>query len=236
MRKFILLLSTSLVLPLALGAPPVLAEPPECSDSVDKDSDGDVDYPNDPDCSTAEDGTESHGDPPPPQCDDGIDNDDDGWRDYPKESGCSSPFDVTEIKEPAQCADGEDNDGDGWVDYPQDPECFGEDDTDETDIHGDPYCAFNGTNCAGAVLEYRRSRFVAAVGDPSDRCMYRRWTVLKKLRRGADKRILRLRTDERGELDVARPEAHGRFYLVAPRIELEELTCVWRRSNSVKVG
>jgi hypothetical protein len=235
-RKLILLLSTALILPLALGAPPALAEPPECNDAIDNDGDGDVDYPNDPDCSSLEDDSEIHYDPAPPQCDDGIDNDKDGWRDYPKESGCLSPFDATEIKEPPQCADGEDNDGDGSVDYPDDSGCYAEDDSDEDNIHSDPNCAFNETYCDGAALKHRESQFLGAVGDPSDRCMYRRWTVLKKLRPGVDKSVRRLRTDEGGEFAVERRGANGRFYLVAPRVELEELTCVWRRSNIVKVS
>ncbi|MBA2725110.1 MAG: hypothetical protein H0U53_03895 [Actinobacteria bacterium] len=235
MRKLILLLSTALVLPLVLGAPPALAEPPACNDAIDNDGDGAVDYPNDPDCNSPEDDSEITTDPPTPECDDGIDNDDDGWRDYPKESGCSSPYDATEMKEPTDCADGEDNDGDGSIDYPEDPECFGEDDTSETNIHGDPACAFNGTNCDGAVLEYQRPSFIGAVGD-DDRCMYRRRIVLKKVSSGRDKRILGLRTGEGGGFTVKRPQAHGRFYLVAPRVELEELTCIWRRSNTVKIG
>lgn len=55
---------------IPLGAP--LPPHPVCDDGIDNDGDGNVDYPSDPDCGSA-DGTSEH-----PQCSDGIDNDGDG--------------------------------------------------------------------------------------------------------------------------------------------------------------
>ena len=48
---------------------------PACSDGKDNDSDGLIDYPADPGCESASDGTETN--PNGPQCDDGRDNDGD---------------------------------------------------------------------------------------------------------------------------------------------------------------
>ena len=61
-----------------------------CDDGRDDDSDGDVDYPNDPGCTAATDDSET--DPCPgvgcPVCADGVDNDGDGVMDYPTDPGC----------------------------------------------------------------------------------------------------------------------------------------------------
>ncbi len=55
-----------------VGGSPGVAEQPMCSDSVDNDGDGLVDYPADPGCASSAQDYEN------PQCDDGIDNDEDG--------------------------------------------------------------------------------------------------------------------------------------------------------------
>ncbi|MEC9362979.1 MAG: OmpA family protein [Pseudomonadota bacterium] len=68
---------------------PVLAV---CADGIDNDSDGLVDFPNDPGCSSAADGDETD----PPQCSDGVDNDGDGRIDHPDDPGCSAPADTDE--------------------------------------------------------------------------------------------------------------------------------------------
>ncbi len=73
----------------AVAVVPVL---PACSDGVDNDGDGLVDYPNDPGCSSASDDDERD----PPQCSDGRDNDGDGLIDYPDDPGCSSAQDDDE--------------------------------------------------------------------------------------------------------------------------------------------
>ena len=60
---------------------------PQCSDGIDNDGDGAVDWPNDFSCSDANDNDESS---PLAQCQDGIDNDLDGDTDFPADSDCSS--------------------------------------------------------------------------------------------------------------------------------------------------
>jgi hypothetical protein len=63
----------------------------ECSDGIDNDFDGQVDFPNDPGCESASDDDETD-----PQCLDGIDNDGDGLVDYPADPGCSAATDDDE--------------------------------------------------------------------------------------------------------------------------------------------
>ena len=92
--------------------------PPACSDGVDNDGDGLVDYPNDPGCLTPDDAWETV------DCADGIDNDGDGNVDWdpdgwgPDPSCASAQFGM----EQTQCSDGADNDGDGKIDL-DDPQC-----------------------------------------------------------------------------------------------------------------
>jgi hypothetical protein len=83
------------------AAPPDATPLPQCSDGLDNDCDGRIDFGVDPGCASAEDDDE-HGSK---QCDDGIDNDDDGDTDYqisspectaPKDSNCTSPTDDNE--------------------------------------------------------------------------------------------------------------------------------------------
>ena len=90
--------------------------PPDARRNHDNDGDGLTDYPDDPGCSTPNDGNEAD-----PACSDGFDNDSDGLTDYPNDPGCSTPGDTSETD--AACADGFDNDGDGLTDYPNDPGC-----------------------------------------------------------------------------------------------------------------
>ncbi len=66
---------------------------PQCSDGIDNDGDGDIDYPNDVSCSGASDLTEGL----PTQCSDGIDNDSDGDIDL-ADAGCSSAGDNSEAQ------------------------------------------------------------------------------------------------------------------------------------------
>ncbi len=75
---------------------------PQCSDGIDNDGDGKIDYPNDPGCDSREDNSES--DPLPPDCSDGIDNDGDGKIDYPDDDGCKSATDTSESNDPCACA------------------------------------------------------------------------------------------------------------------------------------
>lgn len=90
----------------------------ECSDGVDNDSDGLVDFPADPGCRIATQETEATA------CGDGIDNDGDTLVDFPNDPQCYSVNDLLEDANP-QCDDGIDNDLDGLTDWPRDPRCAG---------------------------------------------------------------------------------------------------------------
>jgi hypothetical protein len=57
-----------------------------------------VDFPDDPDCSSASDDSEGVG-AGGPQCSDGVDNDGDGKVDFPDDPQCSSESDATEADE-----------------------------------------------------------------------------------------------------------------------------------------
>ncbi|NOS68053.1 MAG: hypothetical protein HOO67_06890 [Candidatus Peribacteraceae bacterium] len=65
----------------------------QCSDGVDNDGDGAVDFPNDFSCSSATDTDETN---PKAQCQDGVDNDGDGLSDFSQDSGCASKQDNDE--------------------------------------------------------------------------------------------------------------------------------------------
>lgn len=88
--------------------------PPQCSDGLDNDGDGLIDYPLDPGCDDAQDNDEADdqgGDGPPivfTECNDGLDNDGDGLIDHwsvtpdgeTPDDGCSSPEDDSERYDP----------------------------------------------------------------------------------------------------------------------------------------
>lgn len=83
------------------AAPPDAAALPQCSDGMDNDCDGRIDFGVDPGCAGAGDDDE-HGST---ECDDGMDNDGDNDIDYqisspectmPKDSNCTSPQDDQE--------------------------------------------------------------------------------------------------------------------------------------------
>lgn len=107
---------------------------PQCSDEMDNDGDGKIDFPNDPGCSSPDDDLELDG---PAECSDGIDNDGDGDTDA-QDPGCNgsgsgyNPDDNSESgaggNGAAQCSDGIDNNGDGNIDWPDDPGCSSADD------------------------------------------------------------------------------------------------------------
>lgn len=66
-----------------------------CSDGLDNDNDGLVDYPNDQGCLSVLDGDEANAPTPVTACTDGIDNDNDGFIDL-IDLGCSSKADNSE--------------------------------------------------------------------------------------------------------------------------------------------
>jgi len=69
----------------------------QCSDGIDNDGDGLIDFGQDPGCKSANDNKEKNKKPKPPkQCADGLDNDGDGLIDYPLDPGCSSSKDDKE--------------------------------------------------------------------------------------------------------------------------------------------
>lgn len=65
----------------------------QCSDNLDNDGDGAMDYPSDFSCSSATDTDETN---PKAQCQDGLDNDGDNLTDYPQDPGCFSKQDNNE--------------------------------------------------------------------------------------------------------------------------------------------
>jgi len=111
--------------------------PAQCSDGIDNDGDGLIDFPSDPGCTSGGDNDETNGGGgggTPAQCSDGIDNDGDGLIDFPLDPGCTDVDDDSEsnvISVSYQCSDGIDNDGDGKIDL-LDPGCASATDNDET--------------------------------------------------------------------------------------------------------
>lgn len=102
---------------------PVAFGTPQCSDGIDNDGDGAIDFPADPGCTSAADESEHQA---TIGCDNGFDDDRDGLLDW-KDPGCITP---KSPKENPQCSDGIDNDGDGKIDFDgaggaPDPDCAG---------------------------------------------------------------------------------------------------------------
>jgi hypothetical protein len=78
------------------AAPPA----PQCSDGIDNDGDGKVDYPGDPGCSSPNQEDENDVCPAGgacPACGNGVDDDGDGQTDYPADTGCTSASDDDEF-------------------------------------------------------------------------------------------------------------------------------------------
>ncbi len=76
-----------------------ICQPTACSDGIDNDGDGKIDYPNDPGCTSPDDTDETDdcpNGPTCPQCGNGIDDDGDGQIDYPNDPGCSSAAGTSE--------------------------------------------------------------------------------------------------------------------------------------------
>ena len=138
---------------------------PQCSDGVDNDSDGWIDFGGangDPGRANTTDNDESPQNPR--ECNDGVDNDSDGWVDFGggnADPGCADSNDNDESPQnPRECNDGVDNDSDGWVDFGggnADPGCADSNDNDESpqnprecndgvDNDGDGWVDFGGGN------------------------------------------------------------------------------------------
>jgi hypothetical protein len=114
-----------------------------CSDGIDNDDDGKIDFPEDIGCDSPNDNDEGNH----PECSDGIDNDGSHGTDYPNDPSCTSPYDQTEDGV-FECNDGVDNDGDGFTDYPSDLGCDSESGPNEVDF---PACS-NGQDDDGDEL------------------------------------------------------------------------------------
>jgi hypothetical protein len=97
----------------ALGIFPPAPPGPECSNGIDDDGNGHVDYPADPNCASTADLSESF------DCKNNLDDDGDGSIDYPADAQCTS---ATDASETVDCTNGIDDDGDGLVDA-ADPAC-----------------------------------------------------------------------------------------------------------------
>lgn len=76
------------------GGEMLVAGKPACSDGIDNDGDGKIDWPADPGCDSATDSSEV--DVLKPACSDGIDNDGDGLIDFPEDPGCLNSQDSSE--------------------------------------------------------------------------------------------------------------------------------------------
>lgn len=74
-------------------------ELPVCGDGRDDDGDGDIDFPNDPGCTSAIDGDEMDTCPGTscPACANGVDDDGDGQTDYPADTNCASASAASEF-------------------------------------------------------------------------------------------------------------------------------------------
>ncbi|MBA3460417.1 MAG: hypothetical protein H0T46_10680 [Deltaproteobacteria bacterium] len=83
---------------------------PKCSDGVDNDSDGKIDYPADPGCVAPQQDDEADDCPTGtscPQCGNGVDDDGNGSTDYPNDPGCTAAADPFEfVNNPVACGAG----------------------------------------------------------------------------------------------------------------------------------
>jgi PKD repeat protein len=141
---------------------------PQCSDGLDNDGDGLVDYPADPGCENASDNDESNHVPVLHQCNDGIDNDGDNRTDYPDDVGCSGLLDDNESDHPIvppvlpQCNDGIDNDHDGFTDM-NDTDCVTPSDNSE---HYLPQCMDGIDNDLDGRIDWPADPHCASSSDP----------------------------------------------------------------------
>ena len=71
----------------------------QCSDGLDNNADGRIDFPNDPGCESQRDNSESSVCPGAacPECTDGMDNDNDGQTDFPNDPQCRAASSTSEL-------------------------------------------------------------------------------------------------------------------------------------------
>jgi hypothetical protein len=107
--------------------------------------------------------------------------------------------------------------------------------------HSDPACAFNRTNCDGAVIrQVEEDRVFIAVGSSTRECMDRRPLLVKEERSGRDDILGVEQSRSDGETTArVRKWWNGRFYVVAPRWRAEtpegDVTCERERSGSIRI-
>lgn len=116
-----------------------------CSDGLDDDGDGRIDFPDDAGCSRPGDFSEVL------DCSDGLDNDGDGLVDFPEDAGCDSEESATE---------GSDRDRDGILDDRDN--CVAESNSDQRDTNADGYgnacdADFDGDEVVG-LADFNRFR------------------------------------------------------------------------------
>lgn len=121
-------------------------EGPDCSDGIDNNGNGTLDYDRDGDgfrdrnadqgCACPTDPSEER----QSQCQDGCDNDRDGLIDLADPGCLNDPEGNQEFNVP-HCRDNLDNDGDGRIDHPEDPGCTRRDDPLEDNPDPLPACA-----------------------------------------------------------------------------------------------
>ena len=88
-----------LVCRIPAGGTNMICTKPVCSDGLDDDDDGKIDYPTDPGCFGPTDATENDdcpNGPSCPDCADGVDNDGDGQTDYPNDTSCAAASSASE--------------------------------------------------------------------------------------------------------------------------------------------
>ncbi len=88
-----------LVCRIPVGGTMMICTDPVCSDGLDDDADGVIDYPDDPGCVAPTDDTEDDDcptGPTCPDCGDQIDNDSDGQTDYPNDTSCTAASSTSE--------------------------------------------------------------------------------------------------------------------------------------------
>jgi len=124
----------------------VVTSKPACSNGLDDDGDGAIDYPLDADCRSFEDPSEAF------DCGNGIDDDGDGAVDAPADPGCFDAF----SREDPLCDDSIDNDGDGKTDWDGGP----------AGGTPDPQCnnSFKNKEKAGCGLGFEAGFFLAWLG------------------------------------------------------------------------
>lgn len=101
----------------------------DCNDGVDNDSDGFIDFPLDPECTSTSDASEGIY-----QCSDGADNDSDGFTDFPDDPQCTSATDNKEASGQSSSTSGQSSGVDS--DTTSDPS-ISETSDDDTDTGGD---------------------------------------------------------------------------------------------------